>query len=76
MAQDPEPAIIVVNKLHRSRQPLVVQLLQTRGNITGSAPLSRVKELRTHCRKTMSYCVTASPDPQEPDGKKLVVHKR
>ena len=76
MAQDPVPTIIIVNRLHRSREPLVVQLLHTRGNIPGSAPLSRVKELRTHCRKTMSYCVTASPDPTDPDGKKLVVHKR
>ena len=76
MAQDPVPTIIIVNRLHTSREPLVVQLLHTRGNIPGSAPLSRVKELRTHCRKTMSYCVTASPDPTDPDGKKLVVHKR
>ena len=33
-------------------------------------------ELRPHSRATMSYLVTASPDPTDPANVRLVVHKR
>ena len=76
MSQTPIPTVSIINKIHRSGEPIVIQLLHNRSSVPGSVPLSRVPELRHHCRATMSYLVTASPDPADPAKKRLVVHKR